>query len=96
MKHSKDSEDKLDIYGLLSGFWLLAHDLADKAIHSVSLKEEKSFLGRFLKNAHHSEKALKELIKSELSRFGLATKEDVLRLYSELEKIRLSLKSKRG
>jgi hypothetical protein len=91
-----DNEDRLDLFQLLTGFWLLAHDLADRAIHAVSLEDEKSYLGMFLRAAHISEMSLKDLIRSELGNLGLATKEDLDSLTSDLENLRIILRSKRG
>lgn len=99
MERKKDDKENLDlsISNLIKGTWLLAHDLADRAIHAVSENSEAGgFFASFLKTAHASENTLKKIIKAELENFGLATKEDVKELESEISRLSSFIKFKRG
>ncbi len=85
------SFSKSTLIKILAGSWLLFHDLADRAIHSVSSDNE-SLPGQFLKLAHNAENELKEKIRLYLKELGLATKDDVSEIVKNIETIEKKLR----
>lgn len=82
-----DKKKPVDFLDFLLGTWLLAHDLADRVIHSVNDRQSQSLPGIFLKKAHESEENLKTKIKSFLSELGLATSEDLKEVQNQLDNL---------
>jgi hypothetical protein len=75
-------------FDFILGSWLLAHDLADRAIHASQESLGSSLLPRILSQAHHSETKLKHLIEEVANKLGLATKNDLREIREILEKIK--------
>lgn len=86
-----DDEKKIGLSDFILGIWLLSHDLADRAIHSLKDTKETTVLGELINAAHQSEDKLKLVIKSILSEIGLATKKEL----NEIEERIALLKKKR-
>lgn len=91
MEEKRPKEHEIELSNLILGLWLLTHDLADRAIHSVDGVKNLSIAGDILNRAHKAERWLKKNIKDALSSLGLATREDL----KELEDMLYSLKKRR-
>ncbi|MCX7831304.1 MAG: hypothetical protein N2440_00140 [Actinobacteria bacterium] len=72
-----DDEKKIGLSDLVLGIWLLSHDLADRAIHSLKDAQESTIFGELISAAHQSEDKLKSVVKTVLSEIGLATKKEL-------------------
>lgn len=76
-----------EIAGITAGFWLFAHDVADRLIHAtidaVASKEKHGMLESIVLKADETSQALRHMISS----VGIATREDINEVDVILERI---------
>lgn len=83
-----ESEKDLNLVDVILGGWLLAHDLADRAIHARRNKKGSSYFAEILELAHLSEEKLKKFIAEIAEELGLATKSELKEVEGWLEKLK--------
>lgn len=88
METRQRERKKIDLLDMVLGGWLLAHDLADRAIHSLKGETETGPVGALINQAHDAEEKLILFIRSTLKRLGLATSEDIKELQERIENLK--------
>lgn len=88
MEARQRDRKKIDILDIVLGGWLLAHDLADRAIHSLKGEKETGPVGEIINQAHESEEKLILIIRHALKRLGFATPEDLEEIQKRIDNLK--------